>query len=169
MDSIPGRRRCAAAAFALLAVPSLLVTACGSSDDGATQASSITTAAADTTRNHAPGDDSPGGNAPTEQNPPQPGRMFTANPAITNQHPLHFNSWSRVAPDRIAVNFQVGSPECYGVDATTTETDTSVTVDLRSGTLPEAAGRMCTMIAVFGTLEIPLKQPLGDREVRSAN
>ncbi|WP_062995847.1 hypothetical protein [Nocardia mikamii] len=153
MDSIPGRRRITTAAIALLALPALLVTACGNSDDGGAQGNT-TTAAVST---------------PTEQNPPQPGRMFTANSTITNPHPLPFDSWSRVAPDRIAVNFQIGSPECYGVDATTTETDTTVTVALKAGTLPEAAGRMCTMIAVFGTLEIPLKKPLGDRKVLSAN
>ncbi len=153
MDSIPGRRRLGAAAIAVLALPALLVTACGNSDDGGTQANTSTSAVS----------------APTEQNPPQPGRVFTADPAITSPHPLPFDSWSRVADNRIAVNFQIGSPECYGVDATTDETDSSVTVHLLAGTLPQAAGRMCTMIAVFGTLEIPLKKPLGDRKVLSAN
>jgi hypothetical protein len=73
-----------------------------------------------------------------------------------------------VADDRIAVNFQTGSPECYGVDASTTETDSTVTIELRSGTRADATGRMCTMIAVFGTLEVPLKAPLGNRQVLSA-
>ncbi|NKY48715.1 hypothetical protein [Nocardia vermiculata] len=154
MDWIPARRRVTAAAVAFLALPALLVTACGNSDDDAAQTTASST---------------PSVSPPTEQNPPEPGRLFTADPTITNTHPLHFDSWSRVADDRIAVNFQTGSPECYGVDATATETDTTVTVDLKSGTLPSAVGRMCTMIAVFGTLEIPLKQPLGDREVLSAN
>ncbi|WP_227979748.1 hypothetical protein [Nocardia spumae] len=153
MDSIPGRRRFGAAAIAVLALPALLSAACGSSDNGGTQSNTSTSAAI----------------TPTEQNPPQPGRAFTADPTITNTHPLQFDSWSRLAPDRIAVNFQIGSPECYGVDATTTETDSTVTVNLTAGTLPQAVGRMCTMIAVFGTLEIPLKQPLGDRKVVSAN
>ncbi|MEV5651225.1 hypothetical protein AB0L57_23500 [Nocardia sp. NPDC052254] len=152
MDSIPARRRLGAAAIAVLALPALLVTACGSSDSGGTQANTSTSAIA----------------TPIEQNPPQPGRMFTADPTITSPHPMSFDSWSRVADDRIAVNFQTGSPECYGVDATTDETDSSVTVHLRAGTLPQAVGRMCTMIAVFGTLEIPLKKPLGDRKVLSA-
>ncbi|NKY84959.1 hypothetical protein HGA07_04885 [Nocardia veterana] len=143
----------AAAATTLLALPALLVTACGNSDNGGAQSNTTTSAVS----------------TPTEQNPPQPGRAFTADPTITNSHPLRFDSWSRVAPDRIAVNFQIGSPECYGVDATTTETDTTVTVDLKAGTLPEAVGRMCTMIAVFGTLEIPLKKPLGDRKVLSSS
>ncbi|MBB5914616.1 hypothetical protein BJY24_003483 [Nocardia transvalensis] len=152
MNLNSGGRRAVAVAAALGA---LVTAACGSAkDDGAQSDTSTTTKS--------------GPSTPTEQEPPQPGRMFTANPAITRGGPIPFESWSRVAPDRIAVNFQIGSPECYGVDETTTETGDTVTVELRAGSLPEAAGRMCTMIAVFGTLEVPLKQPLGDRKVLSA-
>ncbi|MCU1641882.1 MAG: hypothetical protein JWN03_2157 [Nocardia sp.] len=104
---------------------------------------------------------------PTEAPQGQPGRPFTADPTIVNPHALQFDSWTRVADNKIAVNFTTGSPECYGVDATTNETDKTVTVNLRSGTLPDAVGRMCTMIAVFGTLEVQLKAPLADRKVLS--
>ncbi|WP_156419143.1 hypothetical protein [Mycobacterium kyorinense] len=45
------------------------------------------------------------------------------------------------------------------------ETAETVAVELRSGTLPQAVGRMCPMIAVFGTLDVPLQSPLGDRHV----
>ena len=152
MNSNSGRRRAGAAAVALLAV---LIAGCGKSNDGATQPNTSTSA-------------TEAESAPTEQAEAQSGRPFTVNPAIVGPRPIHFDSWTRVAPDRIAVNFQTGSPECYGVDAGTTETDSTVTVELRAGTLPEAVGRMCTMIAVFGTVEIPLKQPLGDRKVLSA-
>ncbi|GAB2721508.1 hypothetical protein [Nocardia thraciensis] len=152
MDWISRGRR-AAAAGALL--PTLLIAACGGTDDGGTQANTSTSTTS-------------GPDAPIELEQPQPGRMFTANPALVGARPIPFESWNRVAPDRIAVNFQVGSPECYGVDASTTETDDTVTVELRSGTLPGAVGRMCTMIAVLGTLEVPLQRPLGDRKVLSA-
>lgn len=155
MNGISGPRR-AGIAVALLA---LLAAGCGQANHDGTQANTTTASTAPT---------SSGPSAPTEQNPPNPGRLFTANPAIVGGAPLPFDSWSPVAPDRIAVNFQTGSPDCYGVDATTTETADTVTVALRSGRLPEAAGRMCTMIAVFGTLDITLKQPLGNRKVLSA-
>ncbi|MGF6884130.1 hypothetical protein ABIA39_003629 [Nocardia sp. GAS34] len=156
MNGISGPRRAGVAAAALLA---LLAAGCGQANHGDTQANT-TTGAADAT--------SSGPSAPTEQNPPNPGRTFTASPAIVGASPIPFDSWSRIAPDRIAVNFQIGSPDCYGVDATTTETGSTVTVALRSGKLPAAMGRMCTMIAVFGTLDIPLQQPLGNRKVLSA-
>lgn len=142
-------RRLGAAACA--ASLSLTIAACGSSDDSAKQPETMTSAA-----------------TPTEAPEGQIGRVFTADPTIVSPHPIEFDSWTRVAPDKIAVNFQTGSPECYGVDATTTETDKTVTVELRGGTKADAVGKMCTMIAVFGTLEIPLKAPLGDREVLSA-
>ncbi|WP_067698138.1 hypothetical protein [Nocardia jejuensis] len=149
------RRLLAATAIAFLSVS---VAACGNSDSNGDKSKSSTTSAGDTT---AAG--------PTEATGGSIGRTFTADPSIVSPHPIVFDSWTRVAPDKISVNFQTGSPECYGVDATTTETDSTVTVELRGGTLPSAVGKMCTMIAVFGSLEIPLKAPLGDRKVVSAN
>ena len=72
----------------------------------------------------------------------------------------------RPAPWR--VHFTTGTPECYGVHATVAETAETVTVELREGTLPGAVRRACIMIAVSGTLEVPLQGPLGDRQVVSA-
>jgi len=105
---------------------------------------------------------------PTEDSGANLGRLFTEDPTIVGTHPIPFTTWTRVGEDRIAVDFQTGSPECYGVDATVTETEKSVVVQVRSGTKASAVGRMCTMVAVFGTLEVTLKSPLGDRQVLSA-
>lgn len=93
--------------------------------------------------------------------------VMQADPTIVQTHPIAFTSWTLSAPDRIAVHFEIGSPQCYGVDATTTETPTTVTVALRSGIKPSAQGRMCSMIAMFATLEIQLKAPLNGRQVIS--
>lgn len=91
--------------------------------------------------------------------------QFTARPDIVEAGPLTVQSYSRVADDRIALQFETGTPECFGVDATVTENDDVVTVALRGGRLPEARDRMCIMIAVSGTVEVPLAAPLGDRTV----
>ena len=92
--------------------------------------------------------------------------VFGDNPAIVDPHPIAFDSWSRVPGDRaVAVHFTTGTPECYGVHATVTETAQTVSVELQSGSLPEAVGRACIMIAVSGTLEVPLGGPLGGRQV----
>ncbi len=101
---------------------------------------------------------------------PPGGRMvFTDTPVLVDWHPAVIESWSRVAgDDAVAVNFTSGTPACSGVHATVEETADAVTVDLQGGTLPEAFGRMCIMLAVFGTLEVPLQAPLGDRRVLSA-
>ncbi|MFD0366131.1 hypothetical protein ACFQZZ_32235 [Nocardia sp. GCM10030253] len=142
--------RPAAAAAALLVV--LAVAGCGGgSDDEGAQQKTITTTS-----------------APTEDAGGNTGNLFVADPTIVGAHPIPFTSWTRVADDRIAVNFQTGAPECYGADASAKETDSTVTIELRSGTRADAVGRMCTMIAVFGTLEVPLKAPLGNRQVLSA-
>lgn len=112
--------------------------------------------------------------AKTPATPPEdpgadPGHLFTADPSIVGAHPVPFTSWTRVAEDRIAIHFEAGVPECYGVDATATEDDSAVTVELRSGTRADAVDKMCVMMAVFGTLEIQLDAPLGGRQVLSAS
>jgi hypothetical protein len=95
-----------------------------------------------------------------------PGVVFVDNPAIVDPQPMPAESWSRLEGDHaVAVHFTTGTPECYGVHATVAETPETVTVELRGGTLPEAVGRACIMIAVSGTLEVPLQSPLGNRQV----
>ena len=100
---------------------------------------------------------------------PPGGVVFVDNPAIVDPHPMRVESWSRVAGDNsINVSFTSGTDTCYGVHATVQETEQTVTVDLQGGTLPEAVDRACIMIALFGTLDVPLEAPLGDRQVLSA-
>ncbi|WP_067474179.1 hypothetical protein [Nocardia amamiensis] len=152
MDRIPAGRATAAVAVVLAC---LAATGCGESKDTGTQAS------ASTTQTAAP-------STPIEDPKGNQGTVFTADPTIVGAHPIPFQSWTKLADSKIAVNFQTGTPECYGVDATVTETDSTVTVELRSGTRADAVGKMCTMIAVLGTLEVPLKAPLANRTVLSA-
>lgn len=100
------------------------------------------------------------------ERPGYSGLMFTDNPAIVDPHPMRAESFSRVADDRaVAVHFTTGTPQCYGVHATAQETAETVTVELRGGTLPEAVGRACILIAVSGMLDVPLQSPLGARQV----
>lgn len=135
-----------------------LAAGCGGTDEGDTGTSTSAPAVTATSTNSTPGEDP---NA-------APGQVFTPDPTIVDAHPIPFTSWTRVADDRIAVHFQTGVPECFGVDATVTETDTTVTVELREGTRADAVDKMCVMMAVFGTLEVQLKAPLGGRQVVSA-
>ncbi|WP_228538808.1 hypothetical protein [Nocardia sp. XZ_19_385] len=131
------------------------LTGCGDSDSDVAQPNST----APTTTTAA---------TPTEDPDASPGKLLTADPTIVTPHPIPFTSWKRLAPDKLAVNFETGNPACYGVDVTTTETDKTVTIELRSGTRADAVGRMCTMEIVFATMEIPLKAALNDRKVLSA-
>lgn len=91
--------------------------------------------------------------------------QFTPRPDIVRAHDIPIESWTKVDANTIALNFTAGTPECYGVDPVVTETDTTVEVSLRMGTLPEAADRMCILIAVMGSVEVPLAAPIGDRTV----
>src|SRR5262245_47586002 len=109
-----------------------------------------------------------GPTAPPEV-PDADGVVFTDNSSIVDPRPLPVESWSRVGNDRaVAVHFTSGTPACNGVHATTQETPDAVTVTLTGGSLPPVAGRMCIMLAVTGTLVVPLRSPLGDRQVLSA-
>lgn len=106
---------------------------------------------------------------PPEQ-PDADGVVFTDNPSIIDPHPIPVESWSRVGNDRaVAVHFTSGTPACNGVHASTHETADAVTVSLTGGSLPADAGRMCIMLALTGTLVLPLQSPLGDRQVLSAS
>lgn len=135
------------------------VTACGSDSGNDPEPGLSPTSAASSTP--APG-------TPTEDPAADPGRIFTPDPALVGAHPIPFTSWTRAGESRVAIHFESGVPECYGVDATVTETDSTVTIELRSGTRADATDKMCVMMAVFGTLEVALDAPLGDRQVLSA-
>ncbi|WP_336084380.1 hypothetical protein [Nocardia sp. SSK8] len=93
------------------------------------------------------------------------GHRFTPDPTILEPHPLPADSWTRLSDNTIGVNFQTGNPQCYGIDATVTESPDAVTITLRAGSRADAAGKMCTMNIIFGTVELPLESPLGSRQV----
>jgi hypothetical protein len=97
--------------------------------------------------------------------PPDPSRLvFLDNPAIVDPQPMQVQSWSR-SGDGLMVNFTSGVPECFGVHVDVEETPDTVTVELAGGSQPESVGRICIMLAVFGTVEVPLQSPLGERQV----
>ncbi|SKY44379.1 Uncharacterised protein [Mycobacteroides abscessus subsp. bolletii] len=79
-----------------------------------------------------------------------------------------FQTWSRTpSGDAVLVYFTTGTPQCHGVHATVHETDDAIEIALRGGTPPDAVGKMCTMIAVQGSLLVPLENPLAEQRVLS--
>lgn len=90
---------------------------------------------------------------------------YTPRPDIVRAYDTPVESWSELNPNTIAVNFTAGTPECYGIDPVVTETDTTVEVTVRAGVLPETADKMCVLISLMGTVEVPLQAPIGDRTV----
>ena len=99
---------------------------------------------------------------------PEPGVTLQSETALVDTHPIPFGSWTKLSDDRIAVHFETGSPECYGIQASAAETSSTVTITLRTGIKHAAVGKMCPALAVFATVEVPLHAPLADRSVRSA-
>ncbi|MCK0089578.1 hypothetical protein HCA61_09425 [Rhodococcus sp. HNM0563] len=106
---------------------------------------------------------------PLPENPePAGATVFSARPDIVDAHPLTITSYSRIDDNRLSLHFETGTPECFGVAPAVIETEDVVTVSLEGGTLPEAQDSMCIMVAVFGTIEVPLQSPLGDRVVTAS-
>ena len=94
------------------------------------------------------------------------GMVFKDDPTIVKAYPAHIASWSRSPnPNALDVHFMSGAPECHGVHPSAKETDTTVIVNVDAGVPPGAVGKACAMFAVFATVEVPLKAPLGDRKV----
>jgi hypothetical protein len=94
--------------------------------------------------------------------------VFVSDPTIVDPQLMPVQSWSRLGDGKLlALHFTTGTPECYGVNATVQETAENVTVELRGGTRADAVGRACILIALTGTLEVPLQSPIGDRQVLS--
>lgn len=101
-----------------------------------------------------------------ERPAPSGATLFANDPSIVDGRPQSIESWSRLlADDAIAVHFATGTPECYGVAADVQETTDIVAVKLRTGTRPDAIGRACIAIGLTGTLDLPLRTPLGNRAV----
>lgn len=96
------------------------------------------------------------------------GTMFESTPDLIRATTTPFESWSQVSTNTIAVHFVTGTPECYGADASVTETATTVTIELRTGTRPDSADKSCIMVAVYATMQITLAAPLGDRTILNA-
>lgn len=105
---------------------------------------------------------------PTEVPPVASTSVFADDARIVDSRPMTFETWSR-SPDvnAVVVYFTSGTPQCHGVHATVLETDDAVEIALRGGTPPEAVNKACILIAVQGSLTVPLANPLGDRRVLS--
>lgn len=118
----------------------------------------------------APASAAPTTTEPIERQPSSTEVPFSDRADILNGATLPLDSWSRL-PDAssLRVYFVAGTPSCYGVHATTTETPDAVTVHLSEGLLPEAADRLCSAKAVLGATTVTLDAPLGDRAVLSAS
>lgn len=142
----------------------ILLVGCGNDSAGGSDDIENTSSTAPADLMHSPS--SPP--VPVEVPVGEVGTMFESTPGLVRAAPTPFESWSQVSPNTIAIHFVTGTPECYGAEAQVTETDTEVVVALRTGTLPEAADKACIMVAVYGTMQMTLQSPLGDRAIVNA-
>ncbi|MFE1596509.1 hypothetical protein [Nocardia sp. NPDC058705] len=141
------RRTATVATLAVLLTP---LTACTSSESA------------------APEPDSSRTNVRPEEPSATFGHPFTSDPTLLYPQLISFTSWNRLGDNKISIFFQTGNPECHGVEAVATETVASILVALRSGIRADAVDKMCTMNAVFGTLDITLDAPVRNRQVIDA-
>lgn len=105
------------------------------------------------------------GSPPADQQPPEP------EPTMTNPRGVRIDSYYAYDERRLAINYTIGVPACYGtIDRPeVTETRRSVTVTL---TRIEPTGKddvACIEIALLKSVDIVLSEPLGDRVVRDGS
>ncbi len=146
--------------FALGLLLCVALGGCGSSDPG--DAGDLETGAASPT-DLVPVPGSPP--VPHEVAADQVGTEFTPGASLVMAQSTPFEAWTALPGNRIAVHFVTGTPECYGADATVEETEETVVVTVRTGTLESAKDKSCIMIAVYGTMELQLAAPVGTRTV----
>lgn len=105
--------------------------------------------------------------------PPDPGSVEpvpdpTTPARLTNTDGVSIASYYRYDARRLALNYAIGVPACYGTvdEPQVVETDESVTVTLsRVPPPPAKTGVACIDIALMDSVDITLSAPLGDRVV----
>lgn len=132
---------------------------------GAQNTGSVAAPAAPTVKPASAVDNARGTSAVPEVDLGEVGTLFDDRDDLVGASSTVVESWSAVDENTVAVHFVTGTPQCYGAHAEVHETDRAVTVSLVTGALPEAADKMCILVAVFGRLEVPLNAPLGDRQI----
>ena len=84
---------------------------------------------------------------------------------LSNEQLLEPDAVLPGAGNSLLVRFWGGAEPCFGARVQVTETDQVVEVLLVSGLAPGAASAVCIALAVAYEIEVPLSQPLGDREI----
>lgn len=81
-----------------------------------------------------------------------------------------WGAWEPVGPDATAlrVAFANGLAWCEGAAVHVVESDTAVSIEILTGTLPEAVGRPCPAVAVPYAVTVDLGGPLAGRVVLDA-
>jgi hypothetical protein len=98
---------------------------------------------------------------------PMEAERVRPNPQAIDRHPQAFEPAEARASERgVVVRFWGGVSPCFvlaGYDVR--ETDTTVTITLESGRLRTPEPVACIELAKLYEVEIPLRTPLGDREI----
>lgn len=104
----------------------------------------------------------PGG-SPEPRTKPEP----EPEPEMTVDRGVRIDSYYPYSPRRLALNYTIGVPACYGrvTDPRVEASKEAVTVTLTASE-PTRPGAVCIEIALQKSVDIELDRPLGDRELR---
>ena len=122
------------------------------------------------------GGGSPGSSAPGSRGSGEPGvdpSPLPGEPVPKQTNPMGvvIDSYYQYDADRLAINYTIGVPECYGEigEPAVEETTRSVTVTLTRIPPKQNENVACIEIALLKTVDIELSSPLGDRLVRDGS
>ncbi len=153
-DRAPRRRRLAVVACLLASV--LVAGACGGDEV-------VTGSAAAGDRQQAP---NPDDGQDDGGDPPSDGVVLTeSRPDLISGQPGQIDSVKPIDDQTLAVRFSNSSEPCSLANVTTTQTPTSISVELETGLHPNAAAMTCIAQVVDYEIRVTLDQPIGDREI----
>jgi hypothetical protein len=114
--------------------------------------------------NEVPPNEPPAGKAPAGTT--DGAELVVARPGMANTHTVTFDTTEVRSARTIRVYFYGGVEPCSVLDsAEVVETDSAVTITLRSGSDPAKPDAMCIQIAKYKAVDVVLSKDLGDREI----
>jgi hypothetical protein len=83
---------------------------------------------------------------------------------LDNTHDVPWSEVEVVSDHQVRVHFIGGDPECYGYNATVSESSSTIVIRVTEGTIPDAP-QACLAIGRPATLLVDLSSPVAGREI----
>lgn len=83
---------------------------------------------------------------------------------LDNAHDVSWSEAEVISDHQVRVHFIGGDPQCYGYNATVTESSSTIVIRVTEGTIPDAP-QACPAIGRPATLLVDVDSPVAGREI----